>query len=110
MHWEPVTPDGALTDGELVDGLRVIHCPGHPVGHVALHHEPAGTLLTGDAVFHLRRLGLGPAAPAQDPDSRRESVVALPAEVGAVGFAHEAPLTDGAAETFGAFLPTAART
>ncbi|MEY9213642.1 MBL fold metallo-hydrolase [Thermobifida halotolerans] len=45
-------PDRALVPGELADlpghRLRVVWTPGHTPGHVCLHLEDAGLLLTGD--------------------------------------------------------------
>ncbi|MEJ2863618.1 MBL fold metallo-hydrolase [Actinomycetospora flava] len=105
MRWTPVTPDRTLSDGDVVDGgLRVIHTPGHTAGHIALHHEPTQTLLLGDAAFHLRGLGLGPATLAHDPDSRPDAVARLPRDVAAVGFAHGAPLTGDATDSFREFM------
>ncbi|MFG2122617.1 MBL fold metallo-hydrolase [Streptomyces sp. NPDC048710] len=107
LHWTPVTADGTLADGDLVDGsggLRVIHTPGHSPGHIVLWHEPSRTLLTGDAVFHRGRLDLGHAALAADPGLRADSLAKLPADVRAVGFAHGAPLTGAGAGTFRRFV------
>jgi glyoxylase-like metal-dependent hydrolase (beta-lactamase superfamily II) len=69
-HWTPFKPDATVEDGELIagsGGLRVIHTPGHSPGHIALLHEPTRTVLVGDAVFHARRLGYGPATFAAEP-------------------------------------------
>jgi glyoxylase-like metal-dependent hydrolase (beta-lactamase superfamily II) len=55
QDFAPVEADRELTDGELLPhggGLRVLHTPGHSPGHVSFVHEPSGTLLTGDALFH----------------------------------------------------------
>jgi glyoxylase-like metal-dependent hydrolase (beta-lactamase superfamily II) len=93
LHWKPVTPDGLLADGDLVDGLRVIHTPGHSPGHIALHHETTNTLLAGDLVFNRgRELSIGPAALAADPTARPASLTRLPRDVNAVGLAHGRPL------------------
>ncbi len=111
MRWTPVTPDRTLDDGEIIEGsdLRVVHTPGHTAGHVALHHEPTRTLLLGDAAFHLRGLGLGPATLAHDPDTRPDALAALPADVTAVGFAHGAPLTGDAVGAFHDFVHATGR-
>ncbi len=48
-----------LTDGQVlpvVGGLRVVHTPGHSPGHVSYLHEDSGVLITGDAIFNVRRL------------------------------------------------------
>jgi glyoxylase-like metal-dependent hydrolase (beta-lactamase superfamily II) len=43
--------DEAFPDGAWRFGLRVVHVPGHTSGSVLLHHEPTGTLFTGDAIL-----------------------------------------------------------
>ncbi|WP_327281158.1 MULTISPECIES: MBL fold metallo-hydrolase [unclassified Streptomyces] len=106
LHWTPVTADGTLGDGDVVegsDGLRVLHTPGHSPGHVALWHEPTRTALMGDAVFHRGRLALGPPALAADPSLRAGSLGKLPAEVRTVAFAHGAALSGAGVEAFHTF-------
>jgi glyoxylase-like metal-dependent hydrolase (beta-lactamase superfamily II) len=47
-----------LADGQVIDvggGLRVVHTPGHSPGHVSLVHEPSRLLITGDAIWNIRR-------------------------------------------------------
>ena len=43
-----------LDDGSVVSAggepLTVLHTPGHSIDHVALWHEPSGTIFTGDLV------------------------------------------------------------
>lgn len=49
----------ALTDGQVLPvagGLRVVHTPGHSPGHASYLHEESGVLVTGDAIFNIRRL------------------------------------------------------
>ncbi len=44
-----------FSDGELLDaggGLRVLHTPGHTMGHCSFLHEPSGVLITGDSLFN----------------------------------------------------------
>jgi glyoxylase-like metal-dependent hydrolase (beta-lactamase superfamily II) len=114
LHWTPFEADATLTDGDVVDGgLRVLHTPGHSPGHIVLLHEPSGTLLAGDALFHRGgRLALGPAALAAAPGTRAASLARIPETVTAVGFAHGAPLTGADTAAFHrwlAALPGAAR-
>jgi glyoxylase-like metal-dependent hydrolase (beta-lactamase superfamily II) len=111
MRWTPVAADRTLVDGDVIadTGLRVVHTPGHTAGHVALHHEPTRTLLLGDAAFHLRGLGLGPATLAHDPDTRPDALTALPRDVEAVGFAHGAPLIGDAVASFHDFVRATGR-
>lgn len=43
--------DDTFGDGPWRHGLRVAHVPGHTAGSVLLHHEPSGTLFSGDAIL-----------------------------------------------------------
>ncbi|MEV5880037.1 MBL fold metallo-hydrolase [Streptomyces sp. NPDC052101] len=111
MHWEPVTPDRLLMDGQYIpgaDGLRVIHTPGHSPGHIVLLHEPTQTLLVGDAIFNQRppALSLGPDALAADPASRPAALSRLPVDVAVVGFAHGVPLTGAGVDAYTNLLHT----
>jgi glyoxylase-like metal-dependent hydrolase (beta-lactamase superfamily II) len=105
LHWTPVEPDDHVTDGEVVDGLRVIHTPGHSPGHIALLHEPSNPLLVGDALFHRTpEVALRPDAFAADPTECDQTLRRLPLDVAAVGFAHGAPLSGGEVDTLAAFI------
>ncbi|WP_426623466.1 MBL fold metallo-hydrolase [Leifsonia sp. McL0607] len=59
--------DGVLVDAQLLDipgrRLRVIGSPGHTDGHLCLHEEEAGLLLTGDHVLPTINSGLGLGGP-----------------------------------------------
>lgn len=55
----PVPVAEELTDGQLLPvagGLRVVHTPGHSPGHASYLHQESGVLVTGDAIFNIRRL------------------------------------------------------
>ncbi len=44
-----------FSEGEVLDvggGLRVLHTPGHTMGHCSFLHEPSGVLITGDSLFN----------------------------------------------------------
>jgi glyoxylase-like metal-dependent hydrolase (beta-lactamase superfamily II) len=44
-----------FSDNQLLDvagGLRVLHTPGHTMGHCSFLHEPTGVLITGDSLFN----------------------------------------------------------
>lgn len=65
--------DEAFQDGAWEHGLRVVHVPGHTAGSVMLHHEPTGTLFSGDALLTgipplrgFERLGLAKAVYSND--------------------------------------------
>jgi len=52
--FDPVTDLHPLQDGDTVpagaDRLRVLHCPGHSLGHICLFHQD-GVLLAGDLLL-----------------------------------------------------------
>ena len=50
MKFKPVTPDILLKDGEQVDGLGVIHTPGHTQGSICLYSERLKAMFVGDAL------------------------------------------------------------
>jgi glyoxylase-like metal-dependent hydrolase (beta-lactamase superfamily II) len=50
MRFKPVTPDLLLKDGEQVDGLSVIHTPGHTQGSICLYSERSKAMFVGDAL------------------------------------------------------------
>ncbi|MGC9210398.1 MAG: MBL fold metallo-hydrolase [Acidilobus sp.] len=47
-YFKPVKPDGLLRDGDLINGLRVIHVPGHTPGSIALYD--GRLLFSGDTI------------------------------------------------------------
>lgn len=53
-YFDPLTMFSPVKDGEalVIDGtrLRVLHCPGHSVGHICIYHED-GILLAGDVLL-----------------------------------------------------------
>ena len=65
----PVTADRLLREGDEVDGLRVLHVPGHTAGSIALVRD--GVILTGDALLGDRHGHVLPPDPslALDPDA-----------------------------------------
>lgn len=60
-------PDALLADGDLLDvpgrRLRVLWTPGHTPGHICLHDEDAGLVLTGDHLLPTVNPGLGVGGP-----------------------------------------------
>jgi hydroxyacylglutathione hydrolase len=50
MKFEPVTADILLKDGEQVDGLTVVHTPGHTQGSMCLYSERLQAMFVGDAL------------------------------------------------------------
>lgn len=98
-----------LEEGDEVAGFRVLHTPGHSIGHIALWREADGVLILGDVLNNQHpllgfprglRLPLGVFTP--DPATNRASAKRL-GELGArtILFGHGRPETDG--ERFRAF-------
>jgi glyoxylase-like metal-dependent hydrolase (beta-lactamase superfamily II) len=48
VAWQPVEEGDVIPSGD--DELVALHTPGHSPDHVALWHEPTGTIFTGDLV------------------------------------------------------------
>lgn len=76
-NYRPFEIDKELDDRQLLDiagGVRVIHLPGHTIGHCGFYHEPTGILFTGDFYqYSWYREGLAPfflnACPEHFPSS-----------------------------------------
>jgi len=92
----------ALSEGEMIAGLRVLETPGHTPGHLAFWEEDSGVLILGDVLFHRNPMTLrkGLSEPFRvatyDRTKNLESarrLAALDPEI--VCFGHGAPLTDG---------------
>ena len=74
--FEPCEIDEDIADGQLLDiagGLRVVHTPGHTMGHVSLLHEPSGVLIVGDSLFNTRGIGFSLAPFCSDIPLSRET-------------------------------------
>ncbi len=48
----PVEPDILLKEGDMIEGLQVIHVPGHTPGSIALFDAKRKVLFAGDAIFY----------------------------------------------------------
>ena len=92
--------DERLVGGQVLNGhLRVVATPGHTPGSISLLHEPTGTLIVGDTLFHTR--GLNPSRRAICTDYRlnERSARALgELEYERIGFTHGPEITKGARE------------
>jgi glyoxylase-like metal-dependent hydrolase (beta-lactamase superfamily II) len=110
-RFSPTEVSEEFTDGEVLKvagGVRVVHTPGHTPGHVSLLHERTGVLVTGDAIFNVRRLRWPPAAMCTDFALTRgtaERLADLEYEVAA--FTHGPEVRHGAREAVRAFLTAA---
>lgn len=47
----PFAPDVELADGQILEGLRCIHTPGHAADHLCFARETDGVLFSGDHVM-----------------------------------------------------------
>ena len=56
-----IQPDLLLEDGEMIDGLKVIHIPGHTPGSIALYDQGRRILFTGDALLCFGGKVVGPS-------------------------------------------------
>ena len=71
-------PDVKLRGGELFEGLRVIHTPGHTRGSICLLDEKTGTLFVGDLVVERDgELEEVPHHYSLDPEMNRRSIAKL---------------------------------
>lgn len=106
--------DVVLAEGHSVETpigpLRVIHTPGHTLGHVSYLHEAEGWLFSGDALINVipwsRRTGLSSPMPmfTTDLEEARRSVRRI-AEIGPMALlaGHGWPLVEDTAATIRAF-------
>ncbi len=61
-----------LEDGQVIDGLRVIHTPGHTPGHVCLLWR--NVLFAGDAFVTGERFRMSPRLLSQDREAEKRSL------------------------------------
>lgn len=92
----------------LVEGLQVVHAPGHTAGQIALFEPQRGILIAGDALNHRRgdgRLGLPARMATPHMDIAQDSIRKLASLQGVqvICFGHGAPLTQNAAQRLKAF-------
>ena len=73
-----LTPSKLLEDGDVIEGLTVIHTPGHTPGHICLLDKETSSLFIGDLV-HMEDNELKeiPHEYSQDPKGNRESIKKL---------------------------------
>ena len=97
-----------FADGDLLPvagGLRVHHTPGHTAGHVSLSHESTGVLITGDAIWNVRKLSHGVRAFCQDIKlNARTAHVLGELDYSVAAFTHGPHVSDGAREAVRGFL------
>ncbi|MCA1813057.1 MAG: MBL fold metallo-hydrolase [Halobacteriales archaeon] len=97
--WQGVPVDDRLRDGQVYEGLRVIHCPGHTPGTIALLDEDRGLLIAGDTLR--TEGGVGPMWDQYniDPKQHREGIRKLARfAFDALVCGHGEPILQGAGE------------
>ena len=90
----------------LVEGLQVVHVPGHTAGQIALFEPQRGILIAADALNNRQdKLGLPPAIATPHMEIAQDSIRKLAALKGIqiVCFGHGVPITQNAAERLAAF-------
>lgn len=104
----PVAVDETFADGAvlpLAGGLQVVHTPGHTPGHCSFLHPATGVLLTGDALFNLRRIRYSFAGPCTDVGLSRSSAGRLgELDFEVAAFTHGPQISTGAPQAVRAFL------
>jgi glyoxylase-like metal-dependent hydrolase (beta-lactamase superfamily II) len=97
-----------FVDGDVLPiagGLLVHHTPGHTAGHVSLLHADSGVLITGDAIWNVRKLSYGIKAFCQDVKLNERSAHVLgDLEYSVAAFTHGPHVTDGAREAVRGYL------
>jgi glyoxylase-like metal-dependent hydrolase (beta-lactamase superfamily II) len=109
-----VTVASELADGDLIPvagGLSVIHTPGHTPGHVSLLHRSSGVLVTGDAIWNMRRRITWPVlAFCTDVRLTQQTADVLgEVDYAIAAFTHGPEIRDGAREAVRGFLRRAPR-
>jgi glyoxylase-like metal-dependent hydrolase (beta-lactamase superfamily II) len=113
QNYPPVVVAEEFSDGHVLPvagGLRVVHTPGHTMGHAALLHEQTGLLITGDSIWNLRKLRWSVRAFCADIRlNERTAHVLGELEYDIAAFTHGVPVTDNAREQVRGFLRDAKR-
>jgi glyoxylase-like metal-dependent hydrolase (beta-lactamase superfamily II) len=90
----------AVSDGDEVFGLQVIHSPGHTAGHISLFDPAAGVLIAGDAINGADGGVIGPNSQFSEDHTQALATVGKLAGYGyeTIYFGHGEPvMSNGAA-------------
>lgn len=108
-----VEVDRLLAEGDVLDGLEIIHVPGHTEGSIALFDPEAKALFSGDCIRNEKGMLQGPP-PQFTPDldlaweSIRSKILQLDFEVLLPG--HGEPLVGGARDAVEGMMASMGRT
>lgn len=105
----PVAVRYPLEDGEYlpeIEGVRVIHTPGHTEGSICLYVEPAKALIVGDALqFRFGKLLAPSWLFTRDPELARASLAKLlDVDFTTLCFSHFPPIQENARDMLADFL------
>lgn len=110
-RFTPVEAARTFTDGEVLPvagGLHVVHTPGHTPGHVSFLHPDSGVLITGDAIFNIRRLRWPVLAFCSDVALTKTTARRLAdLDYRVAAFTHGPPVAERAREQVRSFLASA---
>jgi glyoxylase-like metal-dependent hydrolase (beta-lactamase superfamily II) len=104
----PCPIDEAVSEGDAIGPLQVLHTPGHSPGHLAFYWPERRTLIAGDAIATWPALAPGWPSFNLNPTQERASLrrmTELDVDVVAVG--HGEPIVRNAAETLHRVAETA---
>ena len=105
MKLRPVKADLLLKDKQVVEGLTVIHTPGHTDGSSCFYYEDAQAIFVGDA---LRTDGNGnllrPAFNADDEQAMKSIDLIAPLSFEKLYPGHGVPITEKASEKLASFI------
>ena len=103
-----VDVDETFADGAVLPvagGLQVVHTPGHSPGHCSFLHPGTGVLITGDALFNVRRLRYSVKAFCTDVPLSRETTARLgDLDFDVAAFTHGPHVSTGARAAVRAFV------
>jgi glyoxylase-like metal-dependent hydrolase (beta-lactamase superfamily II) len=115
LRYRPVSQvDELVLDKQmLIEGLQVVHIPGHTPGQIALFQPERGILIAADALNNRKdTLGLPSAIATPRMDIAKDSIRKLAALKGVqiVCFGHGVPITQNAAERLSVFAASLDKT
>lgn len=75
---KPVDPDILLKEGDRIDGLTVIHTPGHTPGSIALYDQERRIIFVGDALRYVNgKISDSPELFSSDSNEAKHSIAKI---------------------------------